>query len=498
MVRASTPQAVPATNGTIDSSLAMNPDRFDRYEIREELGSGAMGVVYRAWDTRLQRPVALKFLSPHLATEEGARKRFIREARAASALDHTNIAVVYDAGEVEGGQVYIAMRYYEGETVEERLGEGPLSIEEAVEIARQVAEGLEVAHEAGIVHRDVKPGNVILTAEGVAKILDFGVAKMRAAVDVTASGEGSSPGTPSYMAPEQIRGGDVDGRADLWALGVLLYEMITGESCFPGRYQEAVFYAILHEDPTPIADLRGDVPGELEQLIRELLAKDPERRPQTAEVAADRLVEIGRSVRGDSQGTTAQIESEDRSAGAEESENGSEVEKEEKPAATSEESVRHPEVWNEVLAADERLIREFSVSNQWIRRWSLLLAIFAAFTFWGPEGSGSDTLGILALIWAIGYFYFYVPRSRIYGLTDRRIVLRRGWLSPETTSISYAQLADTQVKEPWLRGKMWGTGRLIVRPGGGKRTITIKHLDRPHELEHEIQKLVHLTQGTRS
>src|SRR5690606_30232794 len=192
------------------------------YRIEEPLGSGGMGVVYRARDLRLERDVALKFLPPHLCDDAHARQRFQNEAQAAAALDHPNICVIHDVAESEGGQPFIAMAFCRGETLARRIARGPLPVLEALDLAIQAARGLDAAHERGIVHRDIKPGNLMLTPEGDLRIVDFGIAK---AVDATLTHTGVRPGTIAYMSPEQARGEPVDRRSDLWSLGVVLYEM---------------------------------------------------------------------------------------------------------------------------------------------------------------------------------------------------------------------------------------------------------------------------------
>jgi tetratricopeptide (TPR) repeat protein len=255
-------------------------DVVDRYEIRGRLGSGGMGVVYEAWDGRLNRTVALKFLSPSLIGDEAAYARLVAEARAVSALDHPGIAVVHDVGTTDGGHLYVAMTHYAGETLNSLLAEGRLPIDEAVDIATQLAAALAVAHEAGVVHRDVKPSNVLVTTRGVAKLLDFGIAKV-AGADVTR--EGATLGTLTYMSPEQTRGEAVDGRTDVWSLGVLLYEMLTGRRPFQGDDDAVVIHAIRNDEPPDVALLRPDVPRALAAIARSCLSKDPDGRPQRAE-----------------------------------------------------------------------------------------------------------------------------------------------------------------------------------------------------------------------
>lgn len=250
------------------------------YRVVRPLGHGGMGVVYLAHDPRLDRQVALKLLPPHVSGHEGARRRLVEEAKAASALDHPNIATVYDIGETASGRLFLAMAYYEGETLRTRIERGPLPIAEARSIAKQVAEGLAAAHRRGIVHRDVKPANVIVTPEGVAKIVDFGVARG------TGSGltrEGSTLGTVAYMSPEQTRGSTVDHRADLWSLGVLLYEMLTGVRPFDADTEEAAVARIRSDTAVPVEQYRPEAMPALVHVVERCLAKDPDARFASAE-----------------------------------------------------------------------------------------------------------------------------------------------------------------------------------------------------------------------
>lgn len=249
------------------------------YQLIREISSGGMGVVYEAEDTRLRRRVAVKLLPREYSRDRAARERFLREARAASALDHPNVCTIYDFGESEG-HLYIVMAYYEGETLKERLERGPLPVDEARQLAIQVARGLVRAHEAGITHRDVKPANVILTRRGEAKILDFGIAKTRNDTSLTRTG--SSPGTPAYMSPEQAQGRPVDARTDLWSLGVLLYEMLAGRRPFEGEDEQAILYAILSRDPEPLGRARPEAPVFLVRVVAKALAKNPDERYQSA------------------------------------------------------------------------------------------------------------------------------------------------------------------------------------------------------------------------
>ncbi len=222
-----------------------------------------MGVVYLAEDTRLKRTVALKFLPLHLNTDEEAKQRFVQEAQSASALNHPNICTIHEIGQAEtapgesGGQMFIAMAHYSGETLKEKLGQGPVPVAEAVRISQQISDGLAAAHEHGIVHRDIKPANIIVTEDGRAVILDFGLAKLTGAVDLTQTG--STLGTIAYMSPEQVRGESLDPRTDLWSLGVCLFEMLTNSRPFKGDYDQAIAYSILNEEPPPVGTLREDV-----------------------------------------------------------------------------------------------------------------------------------------------------------------------------------------------------------------------------------------------
>jgi eukaryotic-like serine/threonine-protein kinase len=256
------------------------------YEILEILGGGGMGVVYKARDTRLARIVALKFLPPELTRDREAKMRFEQEARAASSLDHPNLCTILEMGEAPDGRLYMAMPCYDGETLRRKIERGPLPVEEAVDVALQIARGLAKAHRNGIIHRDVKPANLILTSDGVVKILDFGLAKLAGSAAISRTG--SSAGTPAYMSPEQARGDEVDPRADLWSLGVVLYEMLTGRRPFRGEREQAVIYSILHESAQPLRELRPEAPPELARIVERLMAKRPEDRyPSIEEAIAD-------------------------------------------------------------------------------------------------------------------------------------------------------------------------------------------------------------------
>ncbi|MFH1845238.1 MAG: protein kinase [bacterium] len=250
---------------------------ISHYHITEKLGAGGMGVVYRAEDTKLKRDVALKFLAPELTREPEAKARFVHEAQAAAALHHANICTVYEIDEA-AGQMFIAMACIEGRSLKEKIQAGPLALQEALDLAVQVAEGLREAHQHGIVHRDIKPANIMLTAGGQAQIMDFGLATSRGQTKLTRTN--TTLGTFAYMSPEQSRGEEVDHRADIWSYGVMLYEMVSGRQPFQGGYEQAVVHAILSNEPEPLSGLRTGVPLELERIIGKAIAKPRENRYQ--------------------------------------------------------------------------------------------------------------------------------------------------------------------------------------------------------------------------
>lgn len=263
-----------------------------QYRIDAELGKGGMGIVYRAWDTRLHRNVALKFLPESLSTDPEALDRLQREARAASALNHPNICTVYDLGQ-DGDRLFIAMELLEGRTLQERLESGRLKIAEVLDWSIQIADALEVAHARGIIHRDLKPSNIVVTDRGLIKILDFGLAKVSHLAEVAANSEtvsiaqaltqpGTTVGTVAYMSPEQTRGADVDARSDLFSVGAVIYEMVSGRRAFTGDTTALVFEAILNRDPVSLGRLNPDCPAALEQVVTKALEKDREIRYQSA------------------------------------------------------------------------------------------------------------------------------------------------------------------------------------------------------------------------
>lgn len=263
---------------------------ISHYKILEKIGEGGMGVVYKAEDTKLKRTVALKFLPPEWTRDQEAKQRFIQEAQAAAALDHPNICTVYEINEVEG-KTFMAMAYIEGISLKDKLASGTLDISEVLNIAIQVSEGLKKAHAKGIVHRDIKPANIMLTDEGLAKIMDFGLAKLEWGADLTKTA--TIMGTAAYMSPEQAKGQDIDHRTDIWSLGVMLYEMLSGEHPFKSTHEQAILYNILHEDPNPITKIRKDVPEKLEKIILKSLEKKPQKRYADMSEILAALKEVG-------------------------------------------------------------------------------------------------------------------------------------------------------------------------------------------------------------
>jgi serine/threonine protein kinase/Tfp pilus assembly protein PilF len=261
------------------------------YRILEKLGEGGMGVVYKAEDLRLKRTVALKVLPSSLTDDLEAKERFMTEAQAASAFQHTNICTIHDIEKTPDGRLFIVMDFYDGETVKEKIRRGPLKPEQAIDIALQIAQGLSSAHEHGIVHRDIKPANVIITSDGMAKIVDFGLAKLAGRAGLTRTG--STMGTAGYMAPEQIQGIGADARADIFSLGVVLFEMLTGHLPFRGAHEAALIYSILNEEPEELRASQIEVPGHVAAVIDKALQKDREQRYQTARAMIQDLKAAG-------------------------------------------------------------------------------------------------------------------------------------------------------------------------------------------------------------
>src|SRR5712691_5521545 len=263
------------------------------YEIQSPLGAGGMGEVYKARDTRLDRTVAVKILPSHLSENPEAKQRFDREARTISSLNHPNICTLHDVGEQDGVD-YLVMEYLEGETLADRLHKGPLPVDQVLKYGIEICEGLEKAHRSGVVHRDLKPGNIMLTKSG-AKLMDFGLAKP-ASVAIGAgsssasvatlpqplTAEGMVVGTFQYMSPEQVEGKDADARSDIFALGAVLYEMATGKRAFTGKSTASTIAAILAGEPKPISTIQPMSPPALERVVKACLEKDPDDRMQTA------------------------------------------------------------------------------------------------------------------------------------------------------------------------------------------------------------------------
>jgi serine/threonine protein kinase/tetratricopeptide (TPR) repeat protein len=263
---------------------------ISHYRIVEEVGRGGMGVVYKAEDTRLERLVAIKVLPRQVAAQPEERERFEREARAAAALNHRNIATVHAIEEVDE-DVFIVMEYVEGEELRQKVSRGPLPIAEAVDIAAQIAGGLHAAHRKGIVHRDIKSGNIMLSMEGEVKVMDFGLAKFRGGSQVTKVG--TTVGTAAYMSPEQARGEEVDQRSDIWSFGIVLYEMLVGKPPFKSDYEQAVVYSILNEQPDSLQTARPDVPDNLREVVERALQKDPGDRYQSMGEVVEALAGAG-------------------------------------------------------------------------------------------------------------------------------------------------------------------------------------------------------------
>ena len=263
------------------------------YKITEKIGAGGMGVVYKAEDTKLKRTVALKFLPKQISLDDNEKKRFIHEAQAAAALSHNNIVTIHEINEFEG-QTYIAMEYIEGETLKDKTSKHPLPIEEAIRIATQIAEGLNKAHKKDIIHRDIKAANIMVTGDGVAKILDFGLAKLRGQTRLTKTG--ATLGTVAYMSPEQALGDQVDHRTDIWSLGVLLYEMLAGQLPFRGEYEQVVLYSIMNDELEAITEVRKEVPQALGQVVSKALEKNPDKRYQNLDEFLDDLKSLSEGI----------------------------------------------------------------------------------------------------------------------------------------------------------------------------------------------------------
>jgi serine/threonine protein kinase/Tol biopolymer transport system component len=281
--------------------MSLNPGtRLGRYEIRSKIGEGGMGEVYLAFDAELERPVALKFLSADVAADGRRMQRFIQEARTVSALNHPNILTVYDIGQTEDGTRFFATEFINGETLRERMRQRPLKLGEVLDVTIQVAGALVAAHAAGIVHRDIKPENVMLRADGYVKVLDFGLAKLTgkpsSSIDTEAATQalvetdpGAVMGTVAYMSPEQARGEEVDARTDIWSLGVVLYEMLTGHLPFGGKSASHTIVAILDAEPQPLARFLPEASESLQEIVSDALTKDADARFQTTKQMLSKL-----------------------------------------------------------------------------------------------------------------------------------------------------------------------------------------------------------------
>jgi len=278
---------------TPTESLQKGSTLAGRYKIIEELGRGGMGVVYQAEDTKLKRTVALKFLPPELTHISEVNERFMREAQAAAALDHPNICTVYEFDETEE-TTFISMAYIEGQSLRKKIESDPLELDESLKIAMQVAEGLQEAHKKGVIHRDIKSANIMVTETAQAKIMDFGLARVSGTTLLTK--EGSTMGTIAYMSPEQARGQEVDFRTDIWSLGVVLYEMFSGLLPFKGEHDQSVVYSILNEKPKPVTDLRSEIPMSIGQVVSKALEKNPDERYQHIEELLDDLKSISAGI----------------------------------------------------------------------------------------------------------------------------------------------------------------------------------------------------------
>ena len=271
---------------------------ISHYKILAQLGSGGMGVVYEAEDTRLGRHVAVKFLPPEACCDEPAMDRFLQEARIVSTLSHPHICTLHDIGEHEGQQ-FMVMELLEGESLKQRISRGAMPFDDVLELGAQIADALDAAHSHGVIHRDIKPANLFVTRRGLAKVLDFGIAKLAdsgnerpdlertyAATDMTTVG--SAIGTVAYMSPEQARGQELDARTDLFSFGEVLYEMATGKQAFPGATPAVIFEGLLTKQPEPPSHLNGHVPAEFDRIVSKALEKDRETRYQSAaELRAD-------------------------------------------------------------------------------------------------------------------------------------------------------------------------------------------------------------------
>lgn len=334
------------------------------YKITKKLGEGGMGVVYKAEDTKLMREVALKFLSSQAVAGEEERDRFEREARAAAALDHPNICPIYEINEADG-QRFIAMAFVEGESLQSVVRQGPLPFRDILNYAIQIADGLQAAHEKGIVHRDVKPANILFSGKRLVRITDFGLAKFAGQTELTK--EGSSLGTVAYMSPEQTQGIEVDHRTDVWALGAVIYEMITGKRPFVGDYDQAVIYSIINQDPQPPTGLRSGVPMELERIVSKSLAKNRDERYQHIEEMLVDLKTVQKTLEASNSITSGSARTGAKNV----------------PGHSSGAQGRSPKSKAGLLIAIPFV---------------LILVVLAAYGFWGKRDSSSSTINSIAVL----------------------------------------------------------------------------------------------------
>ena len=287
--RASEKEPSSRTKTFFKTSQELTPGSLfaEKYQISVLLGNGGMGVVYKAEDIKLKRTVALKLITPEALESEERKIRIMIEAQAAAALNHPNICTIYDIEDAEGVP-FIIMEYIEGQNLKKRIREKPLDINESIELAIQIAEGLQEAHEKGIVHRDIKSGNIMITSKGQAKITDFGLAKLLEKTKITKTA--TVMGTVPYMSPEQASGDEIGHRTDLWSFGVMLFEMLTGLLPFKGEHEQTVLHSIIHDEPQPVTGLRSGIPLEYERILDKCLEKDASQRYQTAaDLKADLL-----------------------------------------------------------------------------------------------------------------------------------------------------------------------------------------------------------------
>ena len=264
------------------------------YNILEKLGDGGMGEVYLAEDTKLHRKVALKFLPKKYSLESDQKKRFMDEARASSNLDHANICVIHDINETPEGQLFISMNYCRGVNLQNYIKEKDISTKRIVKYVTQIAKGLQIAHENGVVHCDIKPSNIIITKDRIAKIVDFGIAKITSEEKLIK--RDSISGTIAYMSPEQVSNAEIDVRSDIWSLGIIFYELLTKNAPFQDNYFEGLMYSIINEEPKSILSINPEIPEEIEKIVVKMLRKNPDERYQSITELLSDLKSYGRII----------------------------------------------------------------------------------------------------------------------------------------------------------------------------------------------------------